>query len=187
MLRALKTSLRTKLRMLWEQCDLFEAAPVTPHWERPESRAPVAPPPPTQRPLRRAPAETPEAPARVPRTHPRDRELVAKLTEAHQRYNAELFADTLRPVPIRISRRMKNRLGHYMTAAPSTGQPPEIAISRRHIQQDTWDEVLHTLVHEMVHQWQDENGHPLDHGQTFRRKAREIGISARATRPVARG
>ena len=60
----------------------------------------------------------------------------------------------------------------------------EIAISRRHIRRDPWDDVLHTLVHEMVHQWQDENGLPLDHGPHFRRKAREVGISARATRPV---
>jgi hypothetical protein len=78
---------------------------------------------------------------------------------------------------------MKNRLGHYMAATPS-GLPAEIAISRTHIRRDTWDEVLHTLVHEMVHQWQDENGLPLDHGQHFRRKAREVGISARATRKV---
>jgi hypothetical protein len=176
MLRALKTSLRAKLRMLWEQCDLFEAAPIAPVWERPEARPP-----------RPRPAAAPVQAPRAPRTNPRDRELVARLTEAHGRYNAELFGGTLRTVPIRISRRMKNRLGHYMTAAPSTGQPPEIALSRRHIDQDSWDEVIHTLVHEMVHQWQDENGHPLDHGQTFRRKAREIGISARATRPVRHG
>jgi hypothetical protein len=81
---------------------------------------------------------------------------------------------------------MKNRLGHYMAATPS-GLPAEIAISRRHISRDPWDEVLHTLVHEMVHQWQDENGHPIDHGQQFRRKAREVGISARATRRVRPG
>ena len=83
---------------------------------------------------------------------------------------------------MRISRRMKNRLGHYMVAGG--GQPAEIAISLRHIERDPWDDILHTLVHEMVHQWQDQNGMPLDHGQTFRTKAREVGISARATRPA---
>jgi hypothetical protein len=36
-----------------------------------------------------------------------------------------------------------------------------------------------------VHQWQDESGLPLDHGSTFRRKAREIGISPYACRKVA--
>jgi hypothetical protein len=110
--------------------------------------------------------------------------FVAKLTDAHQQYNATLFGGSLRPVPIRISRRMKNRLGHYMSALASEGIEAEIAISRRHIRRDPWDDVLHTLVHEMVHQWQDENGLPLDHGRHFRRKAREVGISTRATRPA---
>jgi hypothetical protein len=108
---------------------------------------------------------------------------VERLTEAYNRYNAELFGNSLSPVEIRVSRRMKNRLGHYMLAT-STGLPPEIAISRRHIRRDSWDEVLHTLIHEMVHQWQDENGLPVDHGRHFRKKALEVGIRPRATRAV---
>jgi hypothetical protein len=36
----------------------------------------------------------------------------------------------------------------------------------------------------MVHQWQDETRLPLSHGADFRRKAREVGITARATRAV---
>ena len=47
-----------------------------------------------------------------------------------------------------------------------------------------WDEALHTLLHEMVHQWQDETGRPLDHGAGFRRKAREVGIIPAARRVV---
>ena len=39
----------------------------------------------------------------------------------------------------------------------------------------------------MVHQWQDENGHPLDHGRGFRAKARAVGIVPAAKRGVARG
>jgi hypothetical protein len=31
-------------------------------------------------------------------------------------------------------------------------------------------------LHEMVHQWQDQNGFPVDHGRVFRRKARAVGI-----------
>jgi hypothetical protein len=37
----------------------------------------------------------------------------------------------------------------------------------------------------MVHQWQDEQCMPIDHGAAFRRKAREVGISPRARRTVA--
>jgi hypothetical protein len=36
----------------------------------------------------------------------------------------------------------------------------------------------------MVHQWQVENGYEADHGPSFRRKAREVGIPASAQRAV---
>lgn len=166
-----------RLRRLWTQCDLFEALAPT--------DAPVEHPRVTTKKPRAGAAgkSTRTGRARSPRTHRDDVAYVEQLVQAHARYNAELFGGTLRSVEVRISRRMKNRLGHYMAAG--NGQGAEIAISRKHISRDPWDDVLHTFVHEMVHQWQDENGHPLDHGQSFRRKARQIGISARATRPVA--
>ncbi len=108
--------------------------------------------------------------------------MLERLRGAHAEYNFALFDSELKDVVIRISRRMKHRLGHYMVAG--NGLPAEIAISARHIERDPWDDVLHTLVHEMVHQWQDENALQLDHGESFRRKARAVGISARATRPA---
>jgi hypothetical protein len=79
---------------------------------------------------------------------------------------------------------MKSRLGHY-TAATAGGDPAEIAISRRHLRRHGWAEALHTLLHEMVHQWQDESGHTIDHGATFRAKAREVGIAPYARRVLA--
>jgi hypothetical protein len=42
--------------------------------------------------------------------------------------------------------------------------------------------VLDTLLHEMIHQWQDETHRPIDHGRAFRAKAREVGITASARR-----
>jgi len=116
-------------------------------------------------------------------THPEDQESAARLTEWHARFNAEHFGGSLRPVQVRVSRRMRVRLGHYMAATGA--ESPEIAISRRHLRRHGWDEALQTLLHEMVHQWQDEQGVPLNHGATFRRKAREVGISPRARRTVA--
>jgi SprT-like family protein len=114
------------------------------------------------------------------RTHPDDEPLAARLTEWHGRLNAEHFAGHLRAVPVRVSRRMKSRLGHYTAA--TTDAPGEIAISRRHLRRHGWDEGVHTLLHEMVHQWQDETGLALDHGPRFRAKAREVGIEASARR-----
>jgi len=117
-------------------------------------------------------------------THPDDERLAARLTEAHAALNASHFGGLLKPLRVRVSRRMRARLGHY-TAATKTGDSPEIAISRRHVRREGWEEALRTLLHEMVHQWQDENGHEIDHGRLFRAKAREVGIPSSARRVVA--
>ena len=42
----------------------------------------------------------------------------------------------------------------------------------------------HVLMHEMVHQWQEETGHPIDHGPAFRRKAHDVGTTPRAKRAL---
>ncbi|HEU4630593.1 MAG TPA: SprT-like domain-containing protein [Gemmatimonadaceae bacterium] len=120
---------------------------------------------------------------RPPRTAPEDEALARELAAWHGEYNRRFFAGALRPVAVRISRRMRTRLGHYTAAGP-TGEPAEIAISRTHLRRHGWEEALHTLLHEMVHQWQDEAGHPIDHGATFRAKAREVGITPSARRTV---
>jgi hypothetical protein len=123
------------------------------------------------------------APVRRPeRMRPEDAGLARALAEWHARYNAEHFGGALRTIPVHVSRRLKSRLGHYVAAAP--GVAPEIAIGRLHLRRHGWDEALHTLLHEMVHQWQDESGLPVDHGAGFRRKAREVGVTAAARRAV---
>jgi hypothetical protein len=40
------------------------------------------------------------------------------------------------------------------------------------------------MLHEMVHQWQAETGLGVDHGPTFRRKARDVGVLPQAKRTV---
>jgi hypothetical protein len=42
------------------------------------------------------------------------------------------------------------------------------------------------MLHEMVHQWQAESGLRIDHGRTFRQKAREVGVMPAAKRVVTR-
>lgn len=123
-----------------------------------------------------------EAPRRRrPRAHPDDAVMAERLQREHARLNVERFGGTLRTIPVTVSRRMHTRLGHY---APGRGHPEgaEIAISWRHIRRHGWREALDTLLHEMVHQWQEESGHPLDHGPRFRRKAREVGTAPSARR-----
>jgi hypothetical protein len=125
----------------------------------------------------------PAAVRRPERTRPEDEPVVAQLQRFHAHYNRLYFGKRLRAVPIRLSSRMRTRLGHY-TAATPTGEPAEIVIGREHIRRHGWEEALHTLLHEMVHQWQDECGHAIDHGATFRKKAREVGITPSARRHV---
>ena len=130
------------------------------------------------------PIDTPAAPRRRTGNHPDDARMAERLTEWHAHYNMEFFGGELRPLQVRVSRRMRARLGHYTTETRA-GDPAEIAISRRHLRRHGWEEALHTLLHEMVHQWQDEHGLAIDHGRTFRAKARELGISPFACRTVA--
>ena len=118
------------------------------------------------------------------KTHPADEKYVAKLTERHAGLNEEKFGGKLGNVPIRVSRRLKSRLGHYAWSGQE-GRPAEIVISRSHIRRHGWEEAEHTLLHEMVHQWQDETGQKVDHGREFRRMARAVGITPQARRDVA--
>jgi hypothetical protein len=127
------------------------------------------------------PVQSTKPRAKRERTHGDDMHLVEQLVAWHQRYNQRHFGGRLHQVDIRVSRRMKSRLGHYTTAAPG-GEPAEIAISRAHLRKHGWPETLHTLLHEMVHQWQDETGRTIDHGSAFRAKCRELGIAPYARR-----
>jgi hypothetical protein len=112
----------------------------------------------------------------------RDAPTEERLAAAHRALNTERFGGMLHPISIRVSRRLKSRLGYYRVA--SADEPAEIVISRRHLRRHGWDEAIVTLVHEMVHQWQDESGGPVDHGRAFRVKARAVGALPAARRPV---
>lgn len=117
--------------------------------------------------------------------HPDDEPMAARLTLLHAQLNLEHFGGTLDHLEIQVSRRLARRLGHY-TPRSHTGGPGEIVISRRHVRRDGWPEAIHTLLHEMVHQWQDETGRPVDHGSGFRAKCRAVGIAPAATRMLSR-
>jgi hypothetical protein len=120
----------------------------------------------------------------APRPRPSDIPLIEELASRHEHYNAMLFGGQLSGIVIRISSRMRRRLGQYIAPCAS-GRPAEITISRRHIRRHGLEEALHTLLHEMVHQWQAENGMAIDHGPEFRRKACEVGVEPTARRMVA--
>ncbi len=117
------------------------------------------------------------------RVRPGDRQLLRELRRRHTLLNRQHFDGQLSRIPIRLSSRMRTRLGE-LTVDPQTSLATEIAISRDHIVRDGWNEVMHTLLHEMVHQWQVESDLEVDHGETFRLRALEVGIVPGARRNV---
>jgi hypothetical protein len=120
-------------------------------------------------------ATPPARSTRRERPRPGDLRLLHRLNQAHERFNREHFGCALGSLPIRLSSRMRRRLGE-LSMDLLTGRPLEIAISRRHIARHRWAEVEHTLLHEMVHQWQAETGRPVDHGPGFRDMAVRVGV-----------
>lgn len=117
-----------------------------------------------------------------PRTRSTDQihqQEIRRLIRLHEIYNLRHFNGTLATIPIHLSARMKSRLGEFR--AYPAGQWSEIVISLRHLVADGEASVSDTLLHEMVHQWQYEAGWPIDHGERFKQKAREVGIIAAAT------
>lgn len=129
------------------------------------------------------PAPTPKR--RPDRPQPADRAVLDRLTLLFAHYNQRHFMGALPAIPIRLSGRMRTRLGHLLLDA--VGTPQEITISRRHLAKHAWTEVEHTLLHEMVHLWQCTEGYAVDHGPVFRAKARETGVTAAARRWVRGG
>jgi SprT-like family protein len=134
------------------------------------------------KPRRTVRAARPPRAKRPVRTHPDDEPIAMELQLWHGRLNAERFGGSLSKIDVRVSRRMRSRLGHYAPA--QRGSPAEIAISTRHVKRHGFEQALQTLLHEMVRQWQDETKLPLGHGPDFRAKAREVGITARASRAI---
>ncbi|MES3033328.1 MAG: SprT-like domain-containing protein [Gemmatimonadota bacterium] len=117
--------------------------------------------------------------------HPDDAPMAARLTTLHAQLNLEHFGGALTHLEVQVSRRLARRLGHY-TPRTHNGGLGEIVLSRRHVRRDGWPEAIHTLLHEMVHQWQDETGRAVDHGPGFRAKCRAVGIEPAATRMISR-
>jgi len=126
-----------------------------------------------------------KGPVRLERLRPGDDEVLQRLREMHRSLNVRWFDGALTDISFRLSSRMKTSLGELCLDARSK-QAISIAIGRRHLRRHGWMEVEHTVLHEMVHQWQAETGRAVDHGREFRTKARHVGITPAARRAVGR-
>jgi hypothetical protein len=112
---------------------------------------------------------------------PGDVLVTDRLARRFAELNASHFGGALPSLPIRLSGRMRTRLGQ-LCLDPQTLEPFEITLSRRHLELHGWDEAEHTLLHEMVHLWQWASGYPVDHGPLFRSRARAVGVAPSARR-----
>lgn len=112
---------------------------------------------------------------------PGDLAITDRLARLFDELNREHFAGRLPVLPIRLSGRMRTRLGQ-LCLDPETLEPFEITLSRKHVVLHGWDEARHTMLHEMVHLWQYTSGYPVDHGPIFRSKARAVGVAPSARR-----
>jgi len=73
----------------------------------------------------------------------------------------------------------RRRLGHFRYGHNGFGLRGEIAINRRHLAGRAFSQILGTLLHELLHAWQQAHGKPGKnnfHNKEFRAKAREFGL-----------
>lgn len=98
-------------------------------------------------------------------------------------FNKRFFDSKLKTPVISFERTRCNNLGHFVLDRNACGLKWNININRLYTDLPLAD-TLATLLHEMVHQWQQEFGkrkrksrHGNYHNVEFRGKAKEIGIS----------
>ncbi len=110
------------------------------------------------------------------------------LTTAYDFFNRELFISGLPPCLITMQRH-KGAFGYFSGERFARTTNPnevtdEIALNPAHFATRKPNEVLATLVHEMVHLWQHHNGEPPRkgyHDKQWAIKMREIGLIPTAT------
>ena len=111
---------------------------------------------------------------------------------AYNHFNSELFECSLPPVLFTYQRKKKaygffcadrfeyratNELSNKLVAH-------ELAMNPTYFKENTEEEILSTLVHEMVHVWQQEEGTPpknVYHNKEWARKMEEVGLMPSTT------
>jgi hypothetical protein len=100
-------------------------------------------------------------------------------------FNTALFGGTLRPVILNFSR-AANSLGFFAPLRWERGNETthEISLNPAYLKTRPARDVASTLVHEMVHLWQQEEGKPARrgyHNEEWARKMDEIGLAPSST------
>jgi len=108
----------------------------------------------------------------------RHRELAAELHRWAVILNAE-FNLGVSEVALRVDWLSLRRLGHFRPGHNGFGLKGEIAVNERYLQcREPW-QILGTVLHELLHAWQQEHGQPGKppyHNKQFRDKALQYGL-----------
>ena len=107
-------------------------------------------------------------------------ETLGRLYAAYHEYNIQHFASMLVTLPIYIRPTTGQVTIAYTWTDDYTGAPRYIVLTEAHALGDPWLEVKETLLHEMVHVWQAQQGRKVGHDESFRLMAERLGISGRA-------
>lgn len=107
-------------------------------------------------------------------------EMVAGLQTWAARFIVEFKLD-IGDIALCIDQLPSGRYGHFRHGHNGFGLRGEIAINSRYLsgQRQVW-EVLGTLLHELLHAWQETHGTPgkrNHHNAEFQAKARELGLN----------
>ena len=107
------------------------------------------------------------------------RDLIAVLQEWADRFIVEFKLD-IPEVVLCLERLAKNRFAHFRPGHNGFGLRGEIAFNTRYLsgERELW-EILGTLLHELLHGWQQVHGKPgkrNHHNAEFRTKAWELGL-----------
>ena len=117
------------------------------------------------------------------------KEIYTTLLQAYDFFNNRLFGGELSPILITLQRKRGAR-GYFspdcfMTRDDESADIHEIALNPETFVDRTDKEILSTLVHEMVHQWQQENGMKppkrASHNAEWADKMVEVGLMPTAT------
>ena len=108
---------------------------------------------------------------------------ISELLTWAERFNFEIKIE-VPTVTLAIDRvRSRRCLSHYRCGHNGFGLRREIVISQRHVEESVsagaWFNVLATLLHELLHAWQDcygKCGRGNYHNREFRRKAADLGL-----------
>ncbi|MCI0460004.1 MAG: SprT-like domain-containing protein [Gemmataceae bacterium] len=106
------------------------------------------------------------------------RELLQELQRWATVFNGEFKLDVTE-YSLCVDRLRRNRLGHFRPGHNGFGLRGEVAINRLYLDQREFWQVLGTLLHEMLHAWQQEHGRPGKgnyHNKEFRDKAQAYGL-----------